>query len=83
MVGISLDDVASMKAFHKAQELNFPLLSDTDASAAAKYAVLNKRGYTDRITFVLDERGVVVFVDESVDVSSHGSDLVGTVRSIK
>ena len=72
-----------MKKFHEAQELNFPLLSDPDASAAGKYAVLNKRGYTDRITFVLDERGVVVHVDESVDVSSHGSDLVGTVRSIK
>ena len=81
--GLSLDDVASLKKFQTDQGLNFPLLSDPDASAASKYGVLNPRGYAERVTFVLDEYGVVVHVDESVDVSQHGSDLVAKVRSLR
>ena len=83
MLGISLDDVAAQKAFHEAQELNFPLLSDPDGSVAQKYGVLLEKGYSKRVTFVIDEVGNVIHVDTAVDVSSHGSDLVGKVREIQ
>ncbi|MFT5291983.1 MAG: peroxiredoxin Q/BCP [Planctomycetota bacterium] len=81
--GISTDDVASLAKFHKDQGLNFPLLSDPDGSVARKYGVLSKRGYANRITFVIDERGVIIMTDESVDVSQHGSDLAGRIREAK
>jgi len=81
--GLSLDDVAAMKKFHTDQELNFSLLSDADASAAAKYGVLSQRGFANRVTFVVDEYGVVIYVDESVDVSAHGSDLAGKIAELK
>ena len=80
---MSLDDVASMKKFHTDQTLNFPLLSDPDGSAARKFGVLSKRGWANRVTFVLDEYGNVIHVDESVDVSKHGSDLASRIKGMK
>jgi peroxiredoxin Q/BCP len=83
-VGISLDSVADQKKFHTAQELNFPLLSDPDASAAAKYgALLEGRPYTRRVSFVIDPKGVLRAIDEEVQVSSHGNDVIDLVDSLR
>jgi peroxiredoxin Q/BCP len=82
--GLSLDDVESQAAFAKAQGLAFPLLSDPDGSAAAKYGVLDaKRGYTQRVTFVLDDKGVLRAIDEQVDVTSHGTDLADRIHELR
>ena len=81
--GISTDDVASQAKFVKEQELNFKLLSDPDGGVATKYGVLGGRGYNRRITFVVDEEGMLLHVDDGVKVSSHGEDLVALVREIK
>lgn len=84
VAGISLDDVASQKQFHEEQKLNFPLLSDPDGSVAAKYgAVLADKPYTTRITFVIDDKGVLRYVDSKVSVDSHGKDLAGVVRGLR
>ena len=80
---MSLDDVAAQKAFAEAQELNFGLLSDTDGSAARKYGVLGKRGYAQRVTFLIDDKGVLRHIDREVKVRSHGADLVALVERIK
>jgi peroxiredoxin Q/BCP len=78
--GISLDDVVSQKQFVDKEKLNFPLLSDTDGSVARKYRTLPEGGkYTSRVTFVVDPKGVVRHVDRSVQVATHGSDLVAVV----
>ena len=37
----------------------------------------------DRVTFVLAPDGSVAHVDEQVDVSAHGSDLVGRLREVQ
>ena len=80
--GISLDDVASQRAFHDAQELNFPLLSDPDGSVAAKYAVLPPGGrFTRRVTFVIDPAGVLRKIDDKVDVSAHGDQLAAWIEA--
>jgi peroxiredoxin Q/BCP len=82
--GASLDDVATQKQFAKDHELGFPLLSDADGSAAAKYRVLAGGGrYAQRVTFVVGPGGVLRHVDRSVDVSSHGSDLVAVVKELR
>jgi len=44
VVGISGDDVASLKAFRKAETLNFTLLSDQNGEIAKKYGVPVKEG---------------------------------------
>ena len=73
-----------MRDFAKAQELNFQLLSDPDGSAAQKYAALmEKRPYAKRLSFVIDPAGVLRHIDDSVDVSKHGSDLAGVIKELQ
>ena len=81
--GISLDDVASQKAFVEKEKLTFPLLSDPDGSVAGKYHTLPAGGkYTNRITFIVDSKGVVRHVDRGVLVATHGADLVAVVEKL-
>lgn len=82
--GISLDDVASIAAFTKDQHLPFPLLSDVDGSVAHKFGVLmDGKPYAKRITFVIDDKGVVRLVDEKVDVTNHGKDLLAAIQKVR
>jgi len=82
--GMSLDDVVSQAKFVKEQELNFPLLSDPDGSAAGRLGVLMAdKPYTNRITVVVDDKGVVRMVDTGVKVDSHGKDLVAAILKMK
>jgi len=84
VVGISLDSVADQKKFHTEQELNFPLLSDPDGSAAAKYgALMEGRPYAKRVSIVIDPKGIVRAIDEQVQVSSHGDDVIDLVDSLR
>lgn len=69
--------MAAQKAFHQAQKLDFPLLSDPDGSVARRYRVLPEgAGWTQRVTFIVDPQGVVRHVDRSVAVGTHGGDLL-------
>jgi peroxiredoxin Q/BCP len=82
--GASLDDVKSQAAFHEAQKLSFPLLSDPDGSLAAKCGVLASGArFTARKTLLIDPEGVLRHVDEKVDVAKHGSVLVDWIREHK
>ena len=82
--GISLDDVKSQAAFHKAQKLNFPLLSDPDGSVAKKYGVLMKgRPYARRVTFVIDDKGVVRDITKKVDIGAHGDQVLEIVAKLR
>jgi peroxiredoxin Q/BCP len=59
------------------------LLSDPDGSVARKYGVLAEgRPMARRVTFVIDEKGILRHVDEKVDVASHGKDLVELIRKL-
>ena len=81
---MSLDDVKAQAEFVKQQSLGFPLLSDPDASASARLGVLMEgKPYTNRITIVVDDKGVVRLVDTGVKVESHGKDLVEAIRKLK
>jgi peroxiredoxin Q/BCP len=82
--GISLDSVRDQAQFAEKQRLTFPLLSDPDASAATKYGVLDPSGeYTKRVTFVIDERGILRKVIDEVNVHTHGPDLATVIDQLK
>jgi peroxiredoxin Q/BCP len=82
--GISLDDVAAQAAFAKAQKLNFPLLSDPDGSVAQKFGVLPAGGrWTQRVTFIIDDEGVLRHIDRKVDVQTHGDDLLNLIEGLQ
>ena len=62
--GISVDTFFALKAFHDAQELTFPLLSDFNKQVIRDYGVFNEdmiglHGIAKRAVFVLDATGVV------------------------
>ncbi len=81
---LSLDDVSEVAGFAEAQQLNYQLLSDPDGSAARKLGVLMPdRPLAQRVTFVLDEKGIVRLIDRAVDVAKHGTDLVAAIKRLR
>jgi peroxiredoxin Q/BCP len=82
--GISLDDVQAQAAFAKAQGVKYALLSDPDGSAAAKYgALMAGRPFSRRVTFVIDDLGVLRAIDDKVDVTNHGADLAKRIGELQ
>src|SRR3954451_17441333 len=62
--GISVDTFFSLKAFHDAQALTFPLLSDFNKQVIRDYGVYNEdmiglHGIAKRAVFVIDKDGIV------------------------
>lgn len=71
-------------AFAEAQKAPYRMLSDPDGSVAAKYGVLDPSGkYAQRVTFVLDDQGVLRKILDKVDVKSHGEDLAVLIDELK
>ena len=62
--GISVDTFFALKAFHDAERLTFPLLSDFNKDVMRDYGVLNEnmiglKGIAKRAVFVIDRQGIV------------------------
>jgi glutaredoxin-dependent peroxiredoxin len=62
--GVSVDTFFTLKAFHDAQKLTFPLLSDFNKEVIREYGVFNPdmiglKGIAKRAVFVIDKDGVV------------------------
>jgi len=80
----SLDSVRELADFAEKQTLPFALLSDPDGSVARKYGVLDPGAkYAQRVTFVIDDQGVLRKVVEQVNVKSHGEDLAVMVEELR
>lgn len=76
LVGVSTDDVASHARFAREHELPFPLLADVDGSLSAAFGVREHLGMASRVTFVLDEDGVVRAVFRDVDPGVHAEQVI-------
>ena len=77
--GISVDSVWSHKAWQDARGMPFPLLADfhPKGAVADSYGVYNpERGNARRVTFVIDEQGIVRDKDESKAGETPSVDLV-------
>ncbi len=87
ILGVSLDDVDSHKAFAEKYRLPFPLLADTDASVSTAYGVYKEKnlyGKTsmgiERTTFVIDKEGKIARVFPRVKVDQHGDEVLSFLR---
>ena len=74
--------MADLAQFAEEQKLNFELLSDPDASATQKYGIL-RGNYANRVTFVLDEKGVLRHIETQVKVKTHGEDLLSVIEELR
>lgn len=75
IIGVSDDDVKSHAAFAKEYQLNFPLIADTDKTIINSYGA-NGMLYTKRITFVINEKGIIDQIIEGVSASEHSKKIL-------
>lgn len=73
--GISYDSPASHAAFKQKYHLTFPLLSDSDKKVATLYGVKGLL-FAKRITFLVDEQGVIVAIIKDIDVKNHAQQIL-------
>src|ERR1017187_6682709 len=73
ILGVSLDDRAKHEAFTKKENLNFPLLVDSDATICNAYGVPIDwdRRHPHRWTFLIDSAGKIVHTYRNVDAKVH------------
>ncbi|MCU7490575.1 MAG: peroxiredoxin [Ignavibacteria bacterium] len=71
VLGVSVDSKEAIKKFIDDYHLNFPLLSDKDKNISRDYGVLNKLGVDNRITFIIDKKGIISSIIRDVDVTTH------------
>jgi peroxiredoxin Q/BCP len=79
VLGVSLDDVTSHKAFAEKYHLPFPLLADTGHQTAKDYGVYRSYGIfslASRQTFIIDPQGKIAKHYRSVSPKLHTSQII-------
>ena len=85
ILGVSLDDVESHKAFAENHGLPFPLLADVDGVAASAYGVKTRRFGMDlakRQTFVIAPGGTIAKHYEKVDPDTHSTEVLADLAKL-
>jgi len=72
--GISYDSVASHQKFREKYHLTFPLLSDSSKKVAGLYGVKGLL-LAQRVTFLVDEDGIIVGIIRDIDVANHADQI--------
>jgi peroxiredoxin Q/BCP len=81
--GVSTDDEKSHRKFIEKEKLPFRLLADTTKSLHSKYGTwIEKSMYgrkymgTARVTFLIDEQGIIEDIIEKVDTKNHADQIL-------
>jgi len=83
VIGINQGSVESHKKFQKDDSLNYELLSDPDETVIKKFGVKGTL-FTQRVTFVVDTTGQIVFKTESsTDGKKHVRETLAYLRQLK
>jgi thioredoxin-dependent peroxiredoxin len=88
VLGISTDDQKSHKKFIEKEKLPFRLLADVDKSVHHQFGTwIEKSMYgrkymgTARVTYIIDENGLIAEVIEKVDTNNHADQILGKQSS--
>ena len=85
ILGVSLDDLESHKAFAEEYGLPFPLLADVEGLAATSYGVKTRMlGMTvaKRQTFIIGPDGVIAKHYEKVDPQKHSAQVLTDLKEL-
>jgi peroxiredoxin Q/BCP len=83
VVGVSFDSVEDNAAFARRYEFGFQLLSDADHAVALAYgACAVDARYPDRVSFLIDERGMIERVYDRVDPRDHPARVLADVLGV-
>jgi thioredoxin-dependent peroxiredoxin len=78
----SVDPIEKNTDFAKAQEADFPLLSDPTKEVATAYGVLNPKGMATRWTFYIGKDGRILAVDKAIKVETSAEDMVAKLGEL-
>ena len=78
----STDPIEKNTDFAKAQEADFPLLSDPTKEVAGAYGVLNPRGTATRWTFYIGKDGRILAIDKAIKVETSAEDMVAKLSEL-
>ena len=85
ILGVSLDDVESHRAFAENHGLPFPLLADTGGETSMDYGVKTRMfGMTvaKRQTFIIAPNGTVAMHYENVDPNAHSAEVLKDLKAL-
>src|SRR6188474_2773516 len=78
----SVDPIEKNTDFAKAQEADFPLLSDPNKEVATSYGVLNPKGMATRWTFYIGTDGKILAIDKAIKVETSAEDMVAKLGEL-
>ena len=85
ILGVSAQGTESQQRFTEKFSLNFPLLADTDLTVAKAYGVASSGlggllrsvvKVSERVTFIIDEKGRISHVIDDPDCPDHGTEVL-------
>jgi thioredoxin-dependent peroxiredoxin len=80
ILGVSVDNVVSHQRFTQKFNLPFQLVADSDKSITKSYGVLNeKSNMARRVTFIIDEKGIVESVFDPVKADAHTQQVINAL----
>ena len=89
VLGVSPDDVASHEKFAGKYELPFPLIADPEHSILEAYGVWGEKNLygrkfmgVKRITFLIDEEGVIRHVFKRPKVQEHTAEIMAAFEAV-
>lgn len=86
ILGVSVDDVASHKAFSEEHSLPFPILADSAKKTATAYGTLTTHAvygeFAQRDTFIIDPEGRVAKHYVKVDPKGHSEIVLADLRQL-
>lgn len=88
ILGVSAQDTESHQRFTEKFGLTFPLLADTDLTVARAYGVAGSGlggllrsvvKVSERVTFIIDEKGRITHVIDDPDCPDHGAEVLAAL----
>jgi peroxiredoxin Q/BCP len=87
ILGISVDDLESKKAFASEHSLPFSVLADPDKQTTQRYGVLNKMlgifEFARRDTFIIDPEGRIAKHFPKVDHDGHSAMVLAALKGLQ
>ena len=82
LFAISVDTVEDQKKFVAQYNIPYLHLSDPKKIACKTYAGLNLAGLAKRSTFIINKEGKITKIFRSIDVDSHGNEIVAALKNL-
>lgn len=87
VIGISKDTVASHKRFEEKQNLKITILADPDLEVIKMYDVYHEKNMYGRkvmgvvrTTYLIDEKGMIVYAKEKVKAATNPADMLELIK---